>query len=115
MKHHKINPTKNPAVWDSLSSGTMPEITSGHVKLWEAIKQKYPQAIVLVRLADYYFALGKDAVTVSNILELEKISSGTLTVCYVEYPAALDNASYKLVKCGYQVAICDQLVSTPHY
>ncbi len=78
-----------------------------------AIKQKYPDAILLFRVGDFYETFGNDAVVASQILgiTLTKRNNGaaaSLDLAGFPYHA-LDTYLHKLVKAGHRVAICDQL------
>ncbi len=79
----------------------------------KAIKQKYPDAILLFRVGDFYETFGKDAMTASSVLgiTLTKRNSGDVTSMELAgFPHhALDTYLHKLVKAGHRVAICDQL------
>ncbi len=78
-----------------------------------AIKAKYPDAILLFRVGDFYETFGQDAITTSKILgiTLTKRSSANSDAAELAgFPHhALDTYLHKLVKAGYRVAICDQL------
>jgi DNA mismatch repair protein MutS len=78
-----------------------------------AIKQKYPDAILLFRVGDFYETFGQDAVTASQVLgiTLTKRNNGAAaSLDLAGFPHhALDVYLHKLVKAGYRVAICDQL------
>ncbi|MCU0381355.1 MAG: DNA mismatch repair protein MutS, partial [Chitinophagaceae bacterium] len=78
-----------------------------------AIKQKYPDAILLFRVGDFYETFGQDAVTASGILgiTLTKRNNGSASESELAgFPHhSLDTYLHKLVKAGYRVAICDQL------
>lgn len=78
-----------------------------------AIKQKYPDAILLFRVGDFYETFGEDAVTASRILgiTLTKRNNGAAASSELAgFPHhALDTYLHKLVKAGHRVAICDQL------
>ncbi len=78
-----------------------------------AIKQKYPDAILLFRVGDFYETFGQDAVIASQALgiTLTKRNSGAANSLELAgFPHhALDTYLHKLVKAGYRVAICDQL------
>ncbi|TAE15056.1 MAG: DNA mismatch repair protein MutS [Bacteroidetes bacterium] len=77
------------------------------------IKQKYPDAILLFRVGDFYETFGNDAVLASRILgiTLTKRNNGNADSSELAgFPHhALDTYLHKLVKAGYRVAICDQL------
>ncbi|MEO6219254.1 MAG: DNA mismatch repair protein MutS, partial [Ginsengibacter sp.] len=83
------------------------------MKQHNAIKAKYPDAILLFRVGDFYETFGQDAITTSRILgiTLTKRSSASATAAELAgFPYhALDTYLHKLVKAGYRVAICDQL------
>jgi DNA mismatch repair protein MutS len=78
-----------------------------------AIKAKYPDAILLFRVGDFYETFGSDAVTASKVLgiTLTKRNNNSPTASELAgFPHhALDTYLHKLVKAGYRVAICDQL------
>ncbi len=83
------------------------------MKQHQAIKSKYPDAILLFRVGDFYETFGQDAITASRILgiTLTKRNSSSATAPELAgFPHhALDTYLHKLVKAGYRVAICDQL------
>jgi len=78
-----------------------------------AIKAKYPDAILLFRVGDFYETFGQDAVIASRVLgiTLTKRNNGNAASAELAgFPHhALDTYLHKLVKAGYRVAICDQL------
>lgn len=78
-----------------------------------AIKQKYPDAILLFRVGDFYETFGQDAILASQILgiTLTKRNNGAAASAELAgFPHhALDTYLHKLVKAGHRVAICDQL------
>ena len=78
-----------------------------------AIKQKYPDAILLFRVGDFYETFGQDAVIASQVLgiTLTKRNNGAAASSELAgFPHhAIDVYLHKLVKAGYRVAICDQL------
>jgi DNA mismatch repair protein MutS len=78
-----------------------------------AIKARYPDAILLFRVGDFYETFGQDAITASAVLgiTLTKRNNGNAASSELAgFPHhALDTYLYKLVKAGYRVAICDQL------
>jgi len=83
------------------------------MKQHTAIKAKYPDAILLFRVGDFYETFGQDAITASRVLgiTLTKRSSSSATAPELAgFPHhALDTYLHKLVKAGFRVAICDQL------
>lgn len=78
-----------------------------------AIKQKYPDAILLFRVGDFYETFGEDAIIASRVLgiTLTKRNNGSASASELAgFPHhAMDTYLHKLVKAGYRVAICDQL------
>lgn len=79
----------------------------------DAIKAKYPDAILLFRVGDFYETFGQDAITTAAVLgiTLTKRNNGNPDASELAgFPYhALDTYLHKLVKAGYRVAICDQL------
>ncbi|MEO7310284.1 MAG: DNA mismatch repair protein MutS [Chitinophagaceae bacterium] len=79
-----------------------------------AIKQRYPDAILLFRVGDFYETFGSDAIITSKVLgiTLTKRNNGAASGSseLAGFPHhALETYLHKLVKAGYRVAICDQL------
>src|SRR5688572_8993056 len=78
-----------------------------------AVKQKYPDAILLFRVGDFYETFGQDAVIASQVLGItltKRNNAAATSSDLAGFPHhALDTYLHKLVKAGYRVAICDQL------
>ncbi len=78
-----------------------------------AIKIKYPDAVLLFRVGDFYETFGEDAIITSKVLgiTLTKRNNGAaVSMDLAGFPHhALDTYLHKLVKAGYRVAVCDQL------
>ncbi len=77
------------------------------------IKRKYPQAIVLFRLGDFYETFDDDAKTTSRELEITLTSremgkGHRVPMAGIPYHA-LDNYLARLINRGYKVAICEQI------
>ena len=82
------------------------------MKQYNSIKVKYPDAMLLFRVGDFYETFGEDAVLSSKILgiTLTKRSNGSSNDALAGFPHhALDTYLPKLVRAGQRVAICDQL------
>ena len=82
------------------------------MKQYNSIKAKYPDAMLLFRVGDFYETFGEDAVLSSKILgiTLTKRSNGSSNDALAGFPHhALDTYLPKLVRAGQRVAICDQL------
>lgn len=77
------------------------------------IKNKYPDAVLLFRVGDFYETFAADAIIAAQVLgiTLTKRSNGAASsIELAGFPHhALDTYLHKLVKAGYRVAICDQL------
>lgn len=78
-----------------------------------AIKQKYPDAVLLFRVGDFYETFGEDAIIASRVLgiTLTKRNNGAAASSELAgFPHhSLETYLHKLVKAGHRVAICDQL------
>lgn len=82
------------------------------MRQYSSIKAKYPSAVLLFRVGDFYETFGKDAIKASKILgiTLTKRSNGSSNEELAGFPHhALDTYLPKLVRAGERVAICDQL------
>ena len=76
------------------------------------IKAKYPDAVLLFRVGDFYETFGQDAVRTSQILGivLTKRNNGGSHTELAGFPHhSLNSYLPKLVRAGLRVAICDQL------
>ena len=76
------------------------------------VKSKYPDAILLFRVGDFYETFGEDAITASQALGiiLTKRNNGGSDVELAGFPYhSLDLYLPRLVRAGYRVAICEQL------
>jgi len=83
------------------------------MKQYNAIKVKYPDAMLLFRVGDFYETFGEDAVKAAQVLGivLTKRGAGSETeTALAGFPHhSLNTYLPKLVKAGMRVAICDQL------
>jgi DNA mismatch repair protein MutS len=82
------------------------------MKQYNAIKVKYPEAMLLFRVGDFYETFGADAVEASKILGivLTNRANGSSRTELAGFPHhSLDTYLPKLVRAGQRVAICDQL------
>lgn len=83
------------------------------MKQYNAIKAKYPGALLLFRVGDFYETFGEDAVITARVLDIVLTKRGNGSASEVELAGfphhALDTYLPKLVRAGYRVAICDQL------
>lgn len=83
------------------------------MKQYNSIKAKYPDALLLFRVGDFYETFSDDAVKAAKILDiiLTKRGAGSATeTALAGFPHhAINTYLPKLVKAGLRVAICDQL------
>lgn len=83
------------------------------MKQYNAIKVKYPDALLLFRVGDFYETFGEDAIKTAGILGIVLTRRANGSASYIELAGfphhALDTYLPKLVKSGLRVAICDQL------
>lgn len=83
------------------------------MKQYYAIKAKYPDAILLFRVGDFYETFGEDAVKASGVLGIVLTKRANGAAAYIDLAGfpyhSLENYLPKLVCAGYRVAICEQL------
>jgi DNA mismatch repair protein MutS len=83
------------------------------MKQYNEIKSKYPDAILLFRVGDFYETFGEDAIKASGILGIVLTRRANGAAAYIELAGfphhSLDAYLPKLVRAGYRVAVCDQL------
>lgn len=79
---------------------------------YNTIKAKYPDALLLFRVGDFYETFGADAIRTAQILGivLTKRANGDGHIELAGFPHhSIDSYLPKLVRAGLRVAICDQL------
>ncbi len=82
------------------------------MRQYATIKGKYPDALLLFRVGDFYETFGSDAVTAARVLgiTLTKRNNGGSDVELAGFPHhSVESYLPKLVRAGFRVAICDQL------
>ena len=83
------------------------------MKQYNSIKAKYPDALLLFRVGDFYETFGEDAIKCSQILDMVLTKRANGAASHIELAGfphhALDTHLPKLVRAGLRVAICDQL------
>jgi DNA mismatch repair protein MutS len=83
------------------------------MKQYNTIKAKYPDALLLFRVGDFYETFGQDAVKAANILGIVLTKRANGYASFIELAGfphhSLDTYLPKLVRAGQRVAICDQL------
>lgn len=80
---------------------------------YNSIKGKYPDAILLFRVGDFYETFAQDAIITSQVLGIVLTRRANGSASHVELAGfpyhALDTYLPKLVRSGHRVAICEQL------
>lgn len=83
------------------------------MKQYNAIKAKYPDAILLFRVGDFYETFGEDAVRSAAVLGITLTKRANGAASHIELAGfphhSIDSYLPRLVRAGYRVAICDQL------
>jgi DNA mismatch repair protein MutS len=91
----------------------MSEPTSPLMQQYHAIKTRYPHALLLFRLGDFYELFYEDAILASRELQITLTSRNRekgqpIPMCGVPYHAA-DGYIARLIRGGFKIAICDQM------
>lgn len=83
------------------------------MKQHSEIKSRYPDAVLLFRVGDFYETFGEDAVIASRVLGITLTKRANGAANFIELAGfphhSLETYLHKIVKAGYRVAICDQL------
>jgi len=83
------------------------------MKQYNSIKTKYPDALLLFRVGDFYETFGEDAVNASKALGIVLTKRRNGAAAFIDLAGfphhSLDTYLPKLVRAGHRVAICDQL------
>ncbi len=89
------------------------ELETPLMKQYYSFKAKYPEALLLFRVGDFYETFGEDAIKTSEILGIVLTKRGKSAATATELAGfpyhALDTYLPKLVKAGQKVAVCEQL------
>jgi DNA mismatch repair protein MutS len=76
---------------------------------YREVKGRYPNAIVLFRVGDFFELFEADAETAAPVLDLE-VTRRDKTTPMAGFPHdAVDGYVQRLVKAGYSIAVCDQV------
>ncbi|MBU2045181.1 MAG: DNA mismatch repair protein MutS, partial [Bacteroidetes bacterium] len=80
---------------------------------YNQIKVKYPGALLLFRVGDFYETFGEDAIKASQILGIVLTKRANGSASHIELAGfphhSIETYLPKLVRAGQRVAICDQL------
>ncbi|HXT25250.1 MAG TPA: DNA mismatch repair protein MutS [Candidatus Eisenbacteria bacterium] len=91
----------------------MTDPTTPLMQQYHAIKSRYPHALLLFRLGDFYELFYEDALLASRELQITLTSRNRekgqpIPMCGVPYHAA-DGYIARLIRAGFKIAICDQM------
>jgi DNA mismatch repair protein MutS len=91
----------------------MSDATTPLMQQYHAIKSRYPHALLLFRLGDFYELFYEDAILASRELQITLTSRNRekgqpIPMCGVPYHAA-DGYIARLIRAGFKIAICDQM------
>src|SRR5688572_8587285 len=97
-----------------MNTGTKEAVTETPLmKQYNEVKGKYPGALLLFRVGDFYETFGEDAIKASEILGIVLTRRANGSASHIELAGfphhSLDTYLPKLVRAGQRVAICDQL------
>ncbi len=92
---------------------TMSEATTPLMQQYQGIKARYPHALLLFRLGDFYELFYEDAIIAARELQITLTSRNRekgqpIPMCGVPYHAA-DGYIARLIRAGFKIAICDQM------
>jgi DNA mismatch repair protein MutS len=91
----------------------MSEATTPLMQQYQGIKARYPHALLLFRLGDFYELFYEDAIIAARELQITLTSRNRekgqpIPMCGVPYHAA-DGYIARLIRAGFKIAICDQM------
>src|SRR5213594_3459703 len=91
----------------------MSEPTTPLMQQYHAIKARYPHALLLFRLGDFYELFYEDAIIAARELQITLTSRNRekgqpIPMCGVPYHAA-ESYVARLIRAGFKIAICDQM------
>jgi DNA mismatch repair protein MutS len=89
------------------------EATTPLMQQYQGIKSRYPHALLLFRLGDFYELFYEDAIIAARELQITLTSRNRekgqpIPMCGVPYHAA-DGYIARLIRAGFKIAICDQM------
>jgi DNA mismatch repair protein MutS len=96
-----------------MSLTAMIEATTPLMQQYQGIKSRYPHALLLFRLGDFYELFYEDAIIAARELQITLTSRNRekgqpIPMCGVPYHAA-DGYIARLIRAGFKIAICDQM------
>src|SRR5580765_7068151 len=91
----------------------MIEASTPLMRQYQSIKKRYPHALLLFRVGDFYELFYEDAIVASRELQITLTSRSrergeAIPMCGVPFHAA-ENYIARLLRAGYKIAVCDQM------
>ena len=91
----------------------MTEASTPLMRQYQSIKKRYPHALLLFRLGDFYELFSEDAIVAARELQITLTSRNRekgepIPMCGVPHHAA-ETYIARLLRAGYKIAVCDQL------
>jgi DNA mismatch repair protein MutS len=91
----------------------MMEATTPLMQQYQTVKSRYPHALLLFRLGDFYELFYEDAIIAARELQITLTSRNRekgqpIPMCGVPYHAA-EGYIARLIRAGFKIAICDQM------
>ena len=91
----------------------MIEASTPLMRQYQSIKKRYPHALLLFRLGDFYELFYEDALVASKELQITLTSRNRergepIPMCGVPFHAA-ETYVARLLRAGYKIAVCDQM------
>src|SRR5579863_7952809 len=91
----------------------MTEASTPLMRQYQSIKKRYPHALLLFRLGDFYELFYEDAIAASRELQITLTSRNRergepIPMCGVPFHAA-ETYIARLLRAGYKIAVCDQM------
>ena len=91
----------------------MIEASTPLMRQYQSIKKRYPHALLLFRLGDFYELFYEDAIVASRELQItltsrNRESGEPIPMCGVPFHAA-ETYIARLLRAGYKIAVCDQM------
>ncbi len=91
----------------------MLEATTPLMRQYQAIKTRYPHALVLFRLGDFYELFSRGCIVASRELQITLTSRNRergepMPMCGVPFHAA-EGYIARLLRAGYKIAVCEQM------
>jgi DNA mismatch repair protein MutS len=109
----------NLCIFTAMAKKSVAEKSAGHevetplMKQFNQIKARYPDALLLFRVGDFYETFGQDAIKTAGILGIILTKRANGSASFIELAGfpyhSLDSYLPRLVRAGQRVAICDQL------